>query len=64
MNPATGTSLSTAITGAGPVFGNAFPMFGTGHAVYTQLGYLLPAKLLGEKGPALMPYVSAGTERR
>jgi len=59
MNPATGTNLSTAITGAGPVFGNAYPMFGTGSAVYTQVGMLLPAKILGEKGPALMPYVSA-----
>src|SRR5688572_4879107 len=47
MNPA----------GAGN-FGNAFPMFGTGSVIYTQLGYLLKNDLLGEGRGPLMPYVS------
>lgn len=59
MNPASGNSGNGRITGAGPVFGNAFPMFGTGQALYGQLGYLLPAHLLGSEHGALMPYASA-----
>jgi hypothetical protein len=47
MNPA----------GAGN-FGNAFPMFGTGSVIYTQLGYLFKNDLLGEGRGTLMPYVS------
>ena len=60
MNPANGTSLSAqnSIAGQGPTFGNAVPMFGTGTTVYTQLGYLLPSKLLSGHGQ-LMPYVTA-----
>lgn len=37
--------------------GNAFPMFGTGQVVYSQVGYLLKENLLGEAG-TLMPYAS------
>jgi hypothetical protein len=57
MNPANGNSGGGRISGSGSVFGNAFPMFGTGHALYGQAGYLLPSDLLGDKG-TLMPYVS------
>lgn len=58
MNPATGTNLSNAVTGAGATYGNAYPMFGTGSAIYSQIGYLFPKNFLGEKGPRLMPYAS------
>ena len=37
--------------------GNAFPMFGTGKVIYTQIGYLLKKDLLGDGG-TLMPYAS------
>ncbi len=59
MNPANATSLTAAnsISGQGPIFGNAFPMFGTGSVIYTQVGYLLPNDLLKSHGQ-LMPYVS------
>jgi len=41
MNPATGTTLTAnnSISGQGPVYGNSYPMFGTGHVIYTQVGY-------------------------
>jgi hypothetical protein len=59
MNPATGFTPEGAKTAlAANAYGNAFPMFGTGQMVYTQLGYLLPQKCLGEKGGQLMPYAS------
>ncbi|MFM7710411.1 MAG: hypothetical protein ACKO5C_05795 [Ferruginibacter sp.] len=59
MNPANGSVLSgnTVITGQGPTYGNAFPMFGSGRTFYTQLGYLLPDHLAGLKTKWL-PYVS------
>ncbi|MCU0429637.1 MAG: hypothetical protein MUF42_06660 [Cytophagaceae bacterium] len=59
MNPATAMGNTNALSGAGPTFGNAFPMFGTGTALYMQLGYLFPKNFLGEKGPLLLPYISA-----
>jgi hypothetical protein len=54
MNPANGTTLtaSNSITGQGPTYGNAYPMFGTGHVIYGQFGYLFPSK-------RWMPYASA-----
>ena len=59
MNPATGfTSEGAKSALASNAYGNAFPMFGTGQVVYSQLGYLLPKRLLGEKGGQLMPYAS------
>lgn len=60
MNPANATNLTAAnsITGQGPTYGNAYPMFGTGSQVYAQVGYLLPKKLLGEEHGQLMPYVT------
>lgn len=60
MNPANGSSLKStnSISGQGPTYGNALPMFGTGSQIYTQVAYLMPQKLLGEHGQ-LMPYASA-----
>jgi hypothetical protein len=58
MNPANGITGTNNITGAGATFGNAYPMMGTGNVFYTQFGYLLPKKLLGEKNGQLLPYVS------
>ncbi len=52
MNPASGLgSAAGQISGSGSVYGNAYPMFGTGQAVYAQLGWLLP-------GSRFMPYAS------
>jgi hypothetical protein len=56
MNPANGTTIP--LPGIGNTFGNAFPMFGTGNAFYSQLGYLLPKNLLGEGNGDLQPYAS------
>ena len=52
MNPANGTTLpvSQTINGQGPTYGNAYPMFGTGHVVYSQIGFL---------SNRWMPYVNA-----
>lgn len=60
MNPASSSSLNAtnAITGQGPLYGNAYPMFGTGKVIYAQLGYLLPKTLL-KNNRKLMPYASA-----
>lgn len=59
MNPANGTLLnsSNSLTGQGPTFGNAYPMFGTGSVVYAQVGYLFSKAVLPE-GYRLMPYAS------
>lgn len=58
MNPMNGTTLnsSNSISGHGPVFGNSYPMFGSGTVIYSQIGYLLPANTL--KSGQLMPYAS------
>jgi hypothetical protein len=53
MNPANGNSNATIFNGAG----NAYPMFGTGNNVYTQLGVRLPNNLLGNAG-TLLPYMA------
>lgn len=58
MNPANGSNSTRSVTGAGDVFGNAYPMMGTGSIVYAQLGYLLPSSFLGENHGKLMPYAS------
>jgi hypothetical protein len=53
MNPASGI-----VNGPAPGSqGNAFPMFGTGNVLYTQVGYLFKRDLLGSSG-TLMPYAS------
>jgi hypothetical protein len=54
MNPANGTTLASV---PGNFYGNAFPMFGTGHVIYAQAGYLLRKDLLGDQG-TLMPYIT------
>jgi len=60
MNPATGTTLTAnnSISGQGPVYGNSYPMFGTGHVIYTQVGYLLPSKT-ANMANRIMPYGAA-----
>lgn len=60
MNPANGldAKAANAITGQGPTYGNALPMFGTGQVIYTQIGYLFPKQLL-KGNTKLMPYASA-----
>lgn len=56
MNPASGTTQ--AVGGLGGTQGNAFPMFGTGKVIYSQIGYLFRQDLLGSNG-TLMPYAQA-----
>jgi hypothetical protein len=59
MNPADGPAASsTYFSGAQ---GNAFPMYGTGHVVYSQFGYLLNKGLLGNGNGTLMPYGTVQT---
>ena len=54
MNPADGPAASaTYFAGS---HGNAFPMYGTGHIIYSQLGYLFKKDLFGEGKGTLMPY--------
>jgi hypothetical protein len=64
MNPANGTALNVtnSITGHGPTYGNAYPMFGTGHVIYSQLGYLFPENFLKLKS-RVMPYTSFTTAK-
>jgi len=56
MATANGTNNSQSFSGGG----NAYPMFGTGKSIYTQLGLRLPNDLLGDHG-TLMPYISFRT---
>jgi len=64
MNPATGQRSAgvtpTPITGYGPSYGNAYPMFGTGTAVYSQVGVYLP-NTIGSAG--ILPYASVQAAR-
>ncbi|MBA4053879.1 MAG: hypothetical protein C0490_04130, partial [Marivirga sp.] len=53
MNPANGITNGPFSASQG----NAFPMFGTGNVMYTQVGYLFKHDLLGDAG-TLMPYAS------
>jgi len=57
MNPANGTTGINTITGHGPTFGNAYPMFGTGQVIYSQIGYLFLVNFLKSKS-RFMPYAS------
>lgn len=60
MNPANGmayTFPSPVIWDHGPAYGNAYPMFGTGQVIYSQVGYLLPENFLKSKS-RFMPYAS------
>lgn len=57
MNPADGVSLDpnlSAVSGGG----NGVPMMGTGHILYSQLGYLIGKDLLGEGNGQLQPYAT------
>ena len=54
MNPADGPAASATYFSGSQ--GNAFPMNGTGHIIYLQLGYLMKKDLLGEGKGTLMPY--------
>lgn len=56
MNPADGLESASYFPGSQ---GNAFPMYGTGHVFYSQLGYLLKKDLLGKS--TLMPYATIQT---
>jgi hypothetical protein len=58
MNPANGNTTTGALANSQ---GNAFPMFGTGTIIYSQVGYLLKKDLLGEGQGTLMPYASLQT---
>lgn len=61
MNPANGITNGPFTASQG----NAFPMFGTGNVIYTQIGYLFKKDLFGDSG-TLMPYaslMSAGYDR-
>lgn len=62
MNPGSGTAFSGLAKDAGPQFGNAYPMFGSGKVFYAQAGFLLPEKF-HPGGGRLMPYVSASLAR-
>jgi len=65
MNPANGTNLTAAnsITGQGPTYGNAYPMFGTGHVVYAQIGYLNAARFMPYAAATLAKYDRLGNSR-
>lgn len=59
MNPADGPPASgTYFSGSQ---GNSFPMYGTGHIIYSQVGYLLKKNLLGKNNGTLMPYATIQT---
>lgn len=58
MNPASSIAPGMGtLQASGPTYGNAYPMFGSGQAMYAQLGYLFPRDFLGEQG-TLLPYLS------
>jgi hypothetical protein len=56
LNPSTAGGASS-IPGAGTLRGNAYPVLGTGYALYAQVGYLMPKNTLGEKA-RLQPYAA------
>jgi hypothetical protein len=54
MNPSTAVNtLNSSFNGAG----NAYPLIGSGHTIYNQIGYKLPSRLFGQQGITLQPYV-------
>ncbi|WP_229370187.1 hypothetical protein [Fibrivirga algicola] len=61
MNPASGiaNSLSPGGGSIGGTQGNAFPMFGTGSVIYSQVGYLMKQDLFGSGNGTLLPYAQA-----
>jgi hypothetical protein len=61
MNPSDGPPPSaTHFPGSQ---GNAFPMYGTGHVIYSQVGYLMRKDLLGKDNGTLMPYATLQTAK-
>jgi hypothetical protein len=56
MNPADGLVPSPTYYAGSQ--GNALPMYGTGHIVYGQAGFLLPRNILGANGGRLEPYLA------
>lgn len=59
MNPATSSNLPNPVAGVtGSVYGNSYPMFGTGQVLYAQAGFLAPKSFLGKGKGQLMPYAS------
>lgn len=58
MNPADGHASGSYFPGSQ---GNAFPMYGTGHVIYSQLGYLLKKDLVGKGKSTFMPYATLQT---
>jgi hypothetical protein len=56
MNPADGSALPP-FNNSVSKGGNGWPMFGTGHVIYSQAGYLFKRDLLGKQG-TLQPYVT------
>jgi hypothetical protein len=61
MNPADGLAASTTYVPGSQ--GNTFPMYGTGHVIYSQLGYLLKKDFLGKSNGILMPYLILQTAK-
>ena len=59
MNPADGPPASSNYFAGS--YGNAFPMYGTGHVIYSQFGYLLKKDLFGKDKGTLMPYATIQT---
>ena len=59
MNPADGPPASATYFAGSQ--GNAFPMYGTGHIIYSQIGYLLKKDLFGENKGTMMPYATFQT---
>jgi hypothetical protein len=61
MNPADGPAPSATYFPGSQ--GNAFPMYGTGHVIYSQFGYLFKKDLLGKNNGTLMPYATLQTAK-
>ena len=57
MNPATNSKQVGLVKDAGPMYGNAIPMFGTGNVFYAQVAYLMSQNIL-KNGAQLLPYLS------
>ena len=54
MNPSTAVnSLNSSFNGPG----SAYPLIGSGHTIYNQIGYKLPSRLFGQRGITLQPYL-------
>lgn len=58
MNP--GQSVDPALASLNGT-GNAFPMIGTGHTIFTQAGWMMPSRWFKSKVFNLMPYVGVQT---